>query len=508
MLNNPPRHLHTDYAVDDVLKTMDANTMVQSGPYDYVITKERVDEYRNKYGYTQADWMDVGYLLWEDCQEQPDYTCGGRRAISIFINYHTTVEDRFYFGGWLTSLVSTIEVHVYSLSSYRAKGTTLNMFYHTSGTENYVLFDDSSLYRGSPIHVGSFALHYDGSSYPQWHATAPFIYERCVEGPLPHGSNGEPNVIVNQELWMSNTSKGSSGGVSSGHIRVVDTTLLGIYCKNGVEGGDVDYKVMNPGGSGDLTKDVIVLENGEDPKSISDIYPDSTYGSDDPWFDGVYPSGDYPRVPRALNVGDADIIDIYTWSKYFHYNGVTPYYTHCYENPHGQRVAYTTGAGDEAVTHEISHKPLHILADSLVEDKVYELRVHLMHVSGGTTDYTPRPKLNLTFKVAALNTDVNVSAENYGFAVDSDGNSGEPGNFHVCFIPTLKNSGDSSNLLYLARWLYTPTQTKSTGWTTLYVKPTFHLMNNGSEPCYPFMEMGIGKTLFMKHNGYIYILTY
>ena len=218
MLNNPPRHLHTDYAVDDVLKTMDANTMVQSGPYDYVITKERVDEYRDKYGYTQADWMDVGNLLWEDYQETPDYTCGGRRAISIFINYQTTVEDRFYFGGWLTSLVATIEVHVYSLSSYRAKGTTLNMFYHTSGTENYVLFDDSSLYRGSPIHVGSFALHYDGSNYPQWHATAPFIYERCIEGPLPTGGSGEIGVIVKQENWLSNGVGGRKNLITIGWV--------------------------------------------------------------------------------------------------------------------------------------------------------------------------------------------------------------------------------------------------------------------------------------------------
>lgn len=219
MINNPPRNIHTDYVANDVFKPKDANALAMSIPFDFVITKERVDEYREKHEYTQANSLDVGALIWEDYETTPDYTCGGRTAIYILINYHTTIEDRFDFGGWL-SMLGSIAVHVYSLSSFRTCGTMLNIFYHTHGTENYVLFDESmgNFYRGSSLHVGSFMLWDNGSGYPQWHASAPFVYEQCIEGPVPTGGSGEPGVVVKQENWLSNGVGGRKNLITIGWV--------------------------------------------------------------------------------------------------------------------------------------------------------------------------------------------------------------------------------------------------------------------------------------------------
>lgn len=234
MINNPVRNIHTDYVANDVFKPKDANALAMSIPFDFVITKERVDEYREKHEYTQEDWMDVGGLLWEDYDVTPDYTCGGRTAVHILINFHTTIEDRFNFGGWL-SVLRTSEVHIHSLSSYRATGTTLNIFFHTHGTENYVLFDEAggALYRMYPLHVGSFMLWDNGSGYPQWHSGSPFIYEQCIEGPVPTGGSGETGVVVKQENWLSN-GVGNGGGSGGTHAVAV---LLG-YRLLGPEGGE------------------------------------------------------------------------------------------------------------------------------------------------------------------------------------------------------------------------------------------------------------------------------
>lgn len=216
MINNPVRNIHTDYVANDVFKPKDANALAMSIPFDFVITKERVDEYREKHEYTQEDWMDVGGLLWEDCDVTPDYTCGGRTAVHILINFHTTIEDRFDFGSRLTQL-SVAEVHIHSLSSYRAKGAYLNIFHHTHGTENFVLLDDSNLYHSRPLHVGSFMLWDNGSGYPQWHSGSPFVYEQCIEGPVPTGGSGETGVVVKQENWLSNgVGNGGSGSGGSG----------------------------------------------------------------------------------------------------------------------------------------------------------------------------------------------------------------------------------------------------------------------------------------------------
>ena len=234
MINNPVRNIHTDYVANDVFKPKDANALAASVQYDYVITKERVDEYREAHELTQSDWLDVGDLLWEN-EDSPDYTCGGRAGAHILINFHTTIEDRFNFGGWLQGL-QTNEVHIHSLSSYRATGTTLNIFFHTHGTENYALLDEAggALYRAKPLHVGSFMLWDNGSGYPQWHASAPFVYEQCIEGPVPTGGSGETGVVVKQENWLSN-GIGNGGGSGGGTHAVA--VLLG-YRLIGPDGGE------------------------------------------------------------------------------------------------------------------------------------------------------------------------------------------------------------------------------------------------------------------------------
>lgn len=225
MINNPIRNIHTDYAPDDIFKPAAANALAASVEYDYVITKERIDAYRTKHSYTQANWMDVGALLWEDDEESVPVYPTGRFAIHILINCHTTVEDRFLFQGQLGALnvYGVTEVHIHSLSSYRSQGgsSVLALYHHTTGTENYVLFDDSSMYRNNALCVGSFACTTDTAI---WHSGAPFVYERCLYGEIPHGTGSEV-VDVRQEPWLSN---GGSGGSGGGHAIAV--MLAPGYC--------------------------------------------------------------------------------------------------------------------------------------------------------------------------------------------------------------------------------------------------------------------------------------
>lgn len=223
MINNPTRDIHTDYAPNDVFRPAAANALTASVEYDYVITKERIDAFRAKHSYTQADWMDVGALLWEDYEGLGPAYPTGRSAIHILINCHTTAEDRFAFHLWLNMLSSSgvTEVHVHSLSSYRSQGgsSALALYHHTLGTENCVLFDDAGMYRGKALYVGSFACT---SGTAIWQSGAPFVYERCLSGEVPHGSLYEA-VDVRQEPWMSNR-----GGTGGGHAIAV--MLAPQYC--------------------------------------------------------------------------------------------------------------------------------------------------------------------------------------------------------------------------------------------------------------------------------------
>lgn len=211
MINNPARNIHTDYVPSDIFKPQDANALAQSVSYDYVITKERIDAYRAELGYDQSQWIDVGSLLWYDQGADPDYPAG-RPSISIFFNCYTSIEDRFQFGSWLSALAEhgVTAIHIYSLSSYRSDGGSgsLALYYHTSGSENYVLFDGGNLYRSHAVYVGSFACA-EGSAI--WHSPAPFVYEYCLYGELPHGSSADEVVEVRQEPWMSNAANGGGG---------------------------------------------------------------------------------------------------------------------------------------------------------------------------------------------------------------------------------------------------------------------------------------------------------
>lgn len=214
MLNNPIRGIHTDYAPNDIFTPRDANALTGAVPYDYVITKELLDGYREENGLTQSDWVDVGALLWG--ADTPDYPIG-RESVSIFFNFYTSVDDRFLFGQKLSLLGSeggVWVVHIYSLSSYRSDGGcgTLDLYYHTSGSSNYVLFDSSSLFRGRAVYVGSFACT---AGTAIWHSPAPFVYEQCLAGEIPHGSYANEVVAVRQEPWMSNAAlKGGSHAIA------------------------------------------------------------------------------------------------------------------------------------------------------------------------------------------------------------------------------------------------------------------------------------------------------
>lgn len=503
MINNPVRNIHTDYVANDVFKPKDANALAMSIPFDFVITKERVDEYREKHGYTQETWMDVGALLWEDYDDTPDYTCGGRTAVHILINLHTTIEDRFDFGSWLTSLASNIqEVHIHSLSSYRAKGASLNIFYHTHGTKNFVLFDDSNLYRSRPLHVGSFALWYgEGVGYPQWHFGAPFIYEQCVDGPLPEGNAGEP-IEVKQENWLSNgVGNGGSGGGGS-ILAIVDTDFTGHYYKNGSEDGGHEEVTFDTSGTGAIPFRGVGVLRGNGLESIDSIF--SFGAGEDKWFDGDNANGQF----RALSVDSAKTIDIYTWDVIDSW-AITNL-TKRYKNLHGHVVSWIYGTGNPPPSNSAG-KPLTIDGASLEEDKVYEIRVHYMDVGYRNAGGWGTPNPCLYQEIQSLPNPVSptdplkISISTYTFTRKDI----ETTNADVCgesdFCVQFKNAEGS--YYPIAKWAI-QSDSPSTIGTSFNVVMKYNLKNTVASSRTLLPEIGFGSTIFFRHGMYVYVMTY
>lgn len=501
MINNPVRNIHTDYVANDVFKPKDANALAMSIPFDFVITKERVDEYRETHEYTQEDWMDVGGLLWGDTDVTPDYTCGGRTAAHILINFHTTIEDRFDFGSWL-SLLTVEEVHIHSLSSYRAKGTSLNIFHHTHGTENFVLFDDSNFYRSSPLHVGSFMLWDNGSGYPQWHSSAPFVYEQCLEGPLPTGASGEAGVVVRKEAWLSNGI--SSGGSGGSILAIVDTDFTGHYYKSGSADGSHEEVTFDTNGTGNIPFRGVGVLRGNGLESIDSIF--SFGAGEDKWFDGNNANGQF----RALSVDSANTIDIYTWDIIDSWSTDSTTLTKRYKNLRGHEVSWTYGTGNPPLSNSAG-KPLTIDGASLEEDKVYEIRVHYMDV-GSRTDSgwgTPKPSLyqvinSLPDPVSATNP-LKISISTYTFTREDI----ETANAAICresnFRVQFKNAEGS--YYTIAKWAI-QSDTPATIGTSFDVVMKYNLKNTVAQNGTLLPEIGFGSTIFFRHGMYVYVMTY
>lgn len=340
---------------------------------------------------------------------------------------------------------------------------------------------------------------------------------------IPAIKAGEENYIVP----VTDFGKGSG----SGHVTIIDTDFTGYSVMD--ESGTVIKKPHGIGGNG-LTQTVILFKDGDTGKQVVDLYPSSdytedingnAYNSDEyvEWFDGVYPSNStYPQIPKAVNMENASVLDIYTWSKFQRQISTgspdIPSNPKNYLNPRcSSRVKYTVTVGDrKSYVESKIGSPLAILADSLVDDKVYEIRVHLMKYSSLPDWGNPVINLNGSFTcyedAATQNTMVNVSFDTYTFnGADSNGISGEPINPSFKFVRTKTNSSTSTSPLTIVRWIMPPIadpSSYSTGSNEMQLYYNYNLVNATRSPNCIFAEQGLAKGIFVKHGDFIYVMTY
>ena len=220
MQNNPAQNIHTDYAPDDVYKPQDANALVQSVPYDYIITDEMLEKYYDGDNPVTTP-VAVSTLF-------GGHTDDRKRKLSVMIAAHTTYANKFDFQTLADFFVSdsdaSQELHVYSRAPWEACRAIsyASLYVHSTGDATCVSLNCANdMSTGSmPMFVGSFRT--DGSASPLvWSRSATFSYEKLVAGnPVIAGSN--PNSVVEQYAWLSNAIGGDSGVVSD-HMYLVDT---------------------------------------------------------------------------------------------------------------------------------------------------------------------------------------------------------------------------------------------------------------------------------------------
>lgn len=340
---------------------------------------------------------------------------------------------------------------------------------------------------------------------------------------IPAIKAGEENYIVP----VTDFGKGSG----SGHVTIIDTDFTGYSVMD--ESGTVIKKPHGIGGNG-LTQTVMLFKDGDTGKQVVDLYPSSDYTEDVngnarnsneyiEWFDGVYPTNStYPQIPKAVNMENASVLDIYTWSKF--QRQITtgspdiPSNPKNYLNPRGiGRVQYRVHNGDTATDFDSKiGSPLAILADSLVDDKVYEIRVHLMKYSSYPDWGNPTINLDGSFRcyvdAESQNTMVNVSFDTYSFSgSDSNKISGQPINPSFKFVRTKTNSSTSTSPLTIVRWIMPPIadpSSYSTGSTNMTLYYNYNLVNANRDPNCIFTEQGLAKGIFVKHGDFIYVMTY
>lgn len=295
---------------------------------------------------------------------------------------------------------------------------------------------------------------------------------------------------------------GAAGGGGGSHLVVVDTDFTGHYYKNGTEDGSHSSTSFTGGAASIPFKGVGVLR-GNGLESIDSLFTFSS--GEDKWFDGSTANGQF----RALSAGDADTIDIYTWDIIDEAGDTsTARPSKRYKNLHGHTVSWGYGSGNPRPSNSAGSQ-LTIDADSLVEDKVYEIKVHYM--CGGSSGWeTPAPTLNQNItslpSPVSSTSPLKISMSQYTFentSLEADNsNVCVPGNYEVRFL------NSSGATFYIARWQVQSDSPQSTGNSSFSVIMNYNLKNTSGSNGLILPEIGFGSTIFFKHGQYIYVMTY
>lgn len=187
MRTNTDVGINTNWQLNGIVKPEHVNALTRSIIYDYVVTREMLDEWPN-------NEIDVDELL------------GGNKIRGVSGEYHVLINAAVPANKVLRFKADSAggegdtNVHIHSLQGYTAKITgteaRCHLWFHTTGTFGAITF----LSVGASTHVGAFDLE-DDTTVP---SGGEFIYERAL-GDLPESSN--PGTVIAQEMWLSNGSE-------------------------------------------------------------------------------------------------------------------------------------------------------------------------------------------------------------------------------------------------------------------------------------------------------------
>lgn len=296
---------------------------------------------------------------------------------------------------------------------------------------------------------------------------------------------------------------GGSGVGGDSHLVVVDTYYTGHYYKDGSEDGY--HKTYNmSGGAGTVPFKGVGILRGNGLEAIDSLF---TYGSnEEKWFDGNNANNQF----RALSVDSASTIDIYTWDVIDSYTTLADALHERYKNLHGHTVKWKSVAGGNGDPDQSAGCPLTIDADSLVEDKVYEIRVHYMF-AGTSGTYTPLPRIQQTItsipSTVSSENPIKIDVTKYTFTSDKFDSTNctrcAPSDFEVQF----KNAQGTS--YGIAKWSIQSDNPSTIG-TTFKVVMKYMLETDGTTPWNGIIlpDIALGSTIFFKHGMNIYVMTY
>ncbi|MBR4407794.1 MAG: hypothetical protein IKT27_05720 [Clostridia bacterium] len=531
MKNNPNQEIHTDYRANDIFKPINANRLAESIHYDFVITQEMLDKFMEQNpGYTT---IGIGVLLNSnsDGTKNDTYATLAKAPVSVFIAAKTPSNIVYDFTDSFIATSSSI----LDISDFMENGQ-----YTVTKTDGVV--DVYSEYPYSANITGGVNFH----STPKAPLTVGVVqyngvirigaYKTTGSSPINVFRNGDIKVIT-QELVsgygfsdvLTSASQNPSlfvadwmGGGSSGDLGYVisdtDTEVFGLYgrfVESDKLGTRANLLVSSYYGISTYYRSQanalgLIFSNAMDGVNIT-VHTDGTITKSSTHNNGaidkvILVDMHKPAIPGLVSTattiaqciseyrsGTLSKLDsMYTASNSFDFKGATILDWYTWETI--AKEGY-----NEFVSND--NDELYINADSLSEGIVYEVNVHLMNIDsrrGGDSVVTSTStEIKPVTPNEPMDVVTSVSRETFDTTHRDKWAMLFCNNYGV--VQPLKG------------WAPPSESVDASPSTKVYIKFSSFTRYGGFDVGNRLRinhDAAIGKVLFFKLNGYIYVLGY
>ena len=430
------------------------------------------------------------------------YESGTRHFLSRSnISYGTLVGRLITLAGGTTERLHFNNLHIYGSLALAA---SINNQLILGGLDGTTIGPNENSASSYITEFGSFITG-NSKNYPMiWSLGGVGMYmnkmvlgNRGVDGARAPSVNDVLTVVGTEDNVATVAWKpGGGAGGDGSHLVVVDTDFTAHYYKARTDQHEL-LRIV--GGAGNMPFKGVGILRGDGLEDIRSVFT-FTEG-EEAWFDGNTENNQF----RALPVDSVSTIDVYTWDVIDSTSSTPGYINKRGKNLHGHTVSWEDSAGNM----QSAGCPLTIDADTLVEDKVYEIKVHYMN-AGANGMYTPTPTLETTI----TNIPSEVSSEHplvtttYNYTLVHNDNF-EAANINICkpsnFEVQFKKSNGTS--LNIAKWAIQSDNPDTIG-ASFQVVMKYNLLNTAGGTNILLPEMAFGSTIFFKHGNNVYVMTY